>query len=431
MKINKSINKAFKDYLLNWEYKFYFVFGGYGSSKSYNTVFKIIMKLLTEKRKCLVVREVYATHRDSTFSLFKEIIEDMGLSSLIVTKTTPLQIKFPNGSQVIFRGMDNPEKLKSINDVSLVWCEECSEIKYAGFKELIGRLRHPTLKLHFILTTNPVSTSNWCYKYFFMDKKNKFFRLNDNDVYINKVVIKDNIYYHHSTVDDNKFVQEEYIKQLDEIKEYDIDLYRIARNGKFGTKGKKVLPNFNIMDHEEVLKNVNRIPYHRKYVGMDFGFVTSYNCVVRCAVDESNSSLYIYYCYYDKEKTDDVTADDLHDFKISKELITADCAEPKTIEYYRKQGFNMVACTKATKNNEGSRLQNTKKMKRFKNIYCSDKCREIIDELQDLVYKVDKNDEIIENEFNIDPHSLSALWYALDRFEFIDLKNYRLIDHAR
>jgi len=43
--------------------------------------------------------------------------------------------------------MDKPEKLKSINNISLIWLEECSEIKYAGFKELLGCLRHPTLDL--------------------------------------------------------------------------------------------------------------------------------------------------------------------------------------------------------------------------------------------------------------------------------------------
>ena len=48
--------------------------------------------------------------------------------------------------------------------------EECSEVKYDGFKELLGRLRHPTLKLHMILSTNPVSKGNWSYKHFFKDE---------------------------------------------------------------------------------------------------------------------------------------------------------------------------------------------------------------------------------------------------------------------
>lgn len=431
MRIKKVVNTAFKKYLFNWDHKFYFVFGGYGSSKSYNTALKILLKLLKEKRKCLVVREVYSTHRDSTFSLFKEIISDMGLDDLIKNKVSPLQIDFPNGSQIIFRGMDKPEKLKSINDVTVIWCEECSELKYEGFKELIGRLRHPSLKLHFILTTNPVSKTNWCYKYFFIDKNNKVFKQDDNEVYNNKIVVNNDVYYHHSTVDDNRFVQAEYIKQLDEIKSYDEDLYRIAREGRFGTKGLKVLPNFRVIKHEQVIEKMKGIPRHRRFNGMDFGFVTSYNALITCGVDEANGDLYISYCYYDKGKTDDITKEDIKKFRESHELIFGDAAEPKTIQYYRQQGFNMQPCTKATKNNEGSRIQNTKKMRRFKHIYCSDECQAVIDELQDLVYKEDKNGELIEDEFNIDPHTFSALWYALDRFEFVDFKNYKFISHAR
>ena len=94
-----------------------------------------------------------------------------------------MQIRFANGSKIIFKGMDKPEKLKSLNGVSIVWIEECSEVKYAGFKELLGRLRHPTLSNHIILSTNPVSKGNWCYKYFFQDKKNNFFVLNDEELY--------------------------------------------------------------------------------------------------------------------------------------------------------------------------------------------------------------------------------------------------------
>ena len=50
--------------------------------------------------------------------------------------------------------MDNPAKLKSINGVSIIWLEECSEVKYAGYKELLGRLRHMTMSNHIICSTN-------------------------------------------------------------------------------------------------------------------------------------------------------------------------------------------------------------------------------------------------------------------------------------
>lgn len=71
---------------------------------------------------------------------------------------------------------------------------------------------------------------------------------------------------------------------------------------------------------------------------------------------------------------------------------------------------------------QGSRLQYTKKIKRFKKIICSGQCRNTIFELKPLTYKKDKLGNIIEDEFKIDPHTLSAIWYALDDYEVTDLK---------
>ncbi|MCY9508552.1 PBSX family phage terminase large subunit, partial [Paenibacillus larvae] len=163
--IEKEVNPHFEDFLFDWHHKFYFLVGGYGSSKSYHVALKLILKLLEEKRTALVVREVYDTHRDSTYSLLEEIITDLGLDGTVRPITSPMQIRFPNGSKIIFKGMDKPAKLKSIHNVSIVWIEECSEVKYEGFKELLGRLRHPALDLHMLLSTNPVGEDNWTFKH--------------------------------------------------------------------------------------------------------------------------------------------------------------------------------------------------------------------------------------------------------------------------
>ncbi|MGO1042832.1 phage terminase large subunit [Clostridioides difficile] len=72
-------NDHLYDFIFNWDYKFYFLVGGYGSSKSYHIATKLIIKLLEEKRKALVVREVYDTMRDSCFSLLEEVAESMSL----------------------------------------------------------------------------------------------------------------------------------------------------------------------------------------------------------------------------------------------------------------------------------------------------------------------------------------------------------------
>ena len=74
MKVEYDIAPRFDDYIFDWDYETYLLLGGYGSSKSHHTAFKIILKLLQEKRKALVIRNVYATIHDSAFDLFCEII---------------------------------------------------------------------------------------------------------------------------------------------------------------------------------------------------------------------------------------------------------------------------------------------------------------------------------------------------------------------
>ncbi|WP_025092896.1 PBSX family phage terminase large subunit [Bacillus safensis] len=415
--MEKEVNPHFRKFLFDWDQKFQFLVGGYGSSKSYHIALKLILKLLDEKRTALVIREVYDTHRDSTFSLFEEIVNDLGLDHVIQCRTSPLMLKFYNGSRIIFKGLDKPAKLKSINNISIIWIEECSEVKYEGFKELLGRLRHPTLQLHMILSTNPVGQDNWTYRHFFKDDQNNRFILDDERLYKERTIAINDTYYHHSTAEDNLFLPVSYIKQLDELKEYDPDLYRIARKGHFGINGIRVLPQFEVQPHEDVMLAISNINRPLLRAGMDFGFVDSYNAVVRLAVDHEKKYLYIYWEYYDRGKTDDVTVEDLKEFIETKELIKAD-NEQKTIAYFRKMGYNMVAAHKF----QGSRLQYTKKIKRFKKIICSDSCKNTIYELQPLTYKTDKRGNIIEDEFQIDPHTFSAIWYALDDYEVTDLK---------
>lgn len=414
--VNFVLNDHFFDFVDDWNCKIYFLVGGYGGSKSYHIAVKLLKKLLKEKRKAMVVREVFDTLRDSCFDLLQEVACAMEVDDLMTFTSSPMQVRFKNGSRIIFKGMDKPAKLKSLNGVSIVWIEECSEVKYEGFKEILGRLRHPTLSNHIILSTNPVSKSNWCYKYFFQNKKEKVFVLDDQELYKKRIIILGNVYYHHSTVDDNFFVTADYVDQLDDLQTHDPDLYRIARKGRFGTNGKLVFPQFEVQPEREVLQKIRRIRDPIEKNGMDFGFVKSYNAVVRMMIDHEEKILYIYDEYYSRDKTDPEIAADMEKWK--DVLIKADCAEPKAIRYFKQQGFRIRSCKKF----KGSRSVYTKKVKRFRKIICADTCQNTIDELQDLTFAVDKDGEIIEDEFNIDPHTLSAIWYGLDDYEVSDLK---------
>lgn len=416
MELNVIANDHFEDFIFDWNYKFYFLVGGYGSSKSYHVAEKLHIKLLQEKRKALVVREVYDTMRDSCFSLLEEVAESMGIYDRLKFKTSPMQVIYPNGSKIIFKGMDKPQKLKSINGVSVIWLEECSEVKYAGYKELLGRLRHLDSSNHIICSTNPVGEDNWTFKHFFKDEENERIILDDSKLYDERIVVANNTYYHHSVCDDNYFLPSSYIEELEQMKEYDPDLYRVARLGRFGVNGTKVLPQFEVMEHDEVINRIGDIPAKWYKYGMDFGFETSYNALMSMVIDDKNKDLYIYDEYYKNKMTDDKTAKEIEHYK--EKLIISDSAEPKTIRYYQQQGFKMKPCKKFA----GSRLQNIKKVKRFRHIYCSDNCKKTIKELKNLTYAIDSKGSIIYDEFNIDPHTFSAIWYGLDGYEVSDLK---------
>lgn len=439
-KATMSISPAFDNFIFDWDYETYLAIGSYGSGKSHAIVQKILLKLFTEKRKACVFRDVYDTHKESTFDLIKQILEDLGLladngvrkhPTKVCFKNSPLEFKFPNGSRIIFKGMDSTEKLKSLNGVSIVWIEECSEVSYEAYLEILGRIRTPNKTMHFVLSCNPVGKFNWVYQNFFEkinDDGSVTKVLNDEILYQQKTLVKKGVYYHHSTCDDNPFLPKEYIKRLDDLKNYDPNLWVVARLGRFGSTGMRVLPQFEVMQHRLVMHAVSEIPDKWHKIGMDFGFETSYNAVIKCAIDDEHKWLYIYDEYYKNHMTDDKTAEDLinWDEYIKEQLIKADNAEPKSIQYYRQQGFRMRPCKKlADKKSDGSRLANTKKVKRFRRIICSNKCQNAIKEMKDLTYKKNKDGSINPSQFNIDSHCFSSIWYALDDYTVADIKEQK------
>ena len=345
-----------------------------------------------------------------------------------MAKKSPLEFKFPNGSRIIFRGMDKPKKIKSINGVSIVWMEEASEIKYEAFKELLGRVRPSSLSMHFILSFNPVGKENWTYNHFFkrlLDDGRQKVILDDEELYKNHTLVRRGVYYHHSVPEDNPFLPPAYIKRLNDIKTYDYELWRVAKLGKFGANGTRVLPQFVIADSDRmVLDIVKSIPRNMRFYGMDFGFESSYNAVVSMAVDDAHKILYIYDEIYKNHITDDKFAKEpgMQRLRAKDVIIVADNEDPKAIAFYRQSGFKMRGCKNKF---PGSRLSNTRKIKRFYKIVCAPHCTNCIRELKDLTYAKDASGNVIYDEFNIDPHTFSAIWYGLDTYNVADVKEMK------
>lgn len=445
------VNDRFESFVNDHNYRTYFSIGAYGSGKSHDAgAAKLITMCLEEKRLALVVRDTYKSLKESCFSMIKEILLDeldileedtrKRKSKKVMYREHTLEFIFPNGSRIIFMGLDKPERVKSINGVSLVWFEELPEIKYSAYKEIRLRARCKGKKTHYIITCNPIDMQNWVYKEFFahIDKDGReIVKVDHHKLYVEKDIVYNNTWYHHSTAEDNGYLPEDYVDMIDELKDTDPDLWRIARLGQFGPKGTIVLPQFTItQDVEQTMEEIRALPVGQHFIGFDFGYETSYNAVVRMAVDMKKQWLYLYDEIYENKVTDNifVMRDDMQMLKDELQLlrkrklpvnpIVGDSASPEKIEYYRQQGFLIRSCKNrgVGEGKKGTRLSNTQKIKRFNKIIAMPHCENIIRECQHLTYKEDRNGVVHYSDFTIDPHTFSAIWYGLDNYHVADLK---------
>jgi len=411
-----KVNHKFSEFITQpLDEDLYLEIGGYGSGKSHSVIQKLVLTLVQEERTALVVRQHYNTLKDSVYSLIKEIIvadfEDYLLS---ITKS-PLHIKFKNGSEILFRGVSDPEKLKSINKVSLVFIEEASEIGLDGYRELLGRLRSREKKNIFFLATNPVSFDNWIYKEFF-EKQG----INEVDFYTKERIYTEfagmKIRMNHSTYKDNAMLPEAYKKRLEGFKETDPYLYDVAALGRFGVLGERLFPNHEVIEYDE-------IPNGLELCGLDLGYSISYNSCVRLYVDDITSTITITDEFYSKGQTSEELASSLREREFSNNVIYTDLAAPQIIRELNVYGINAVKCKKV----KGQKMQGLKKVKNYR-VKIHSRCKQTISDFKNLCFFKDKDGNIHEDKFNFDSHILDSVIYALSYHEpkqFSVKHNYR------
>lgn len=138
----KVFNECYLPYLDN-EDRYLLFYGGGSSGKSFFIAQYLIRKMMSQKMNVLVVRQTANTNRNSTFALLKQVIKMWGVSNLF--KTTDLKITCINGNEMIFSGLDDVEKLKSITfqsgELTHIWVEEATETSEEDINQLKIRLR--------------------------------------------------------------------------------------------------------------------------------------------------------------------------------------------------------------------------------------------------------------------------------------------------
>ena len=219
----KVFNRAYLPYLDN-EDRYLVIYGGSGSGKSYFIAERYVYKMLRQKMNLLVVRATGKSNRDSTFALIKQIINRWGLSQLFKINESDMRIKCINNSnEIVFSGLDDVEKLKSITfsngELTDIWIEEASEVMEADFNQLDIRLRGKGSKKQIVLSFNPIDINHWIKKKLIDTKRGTVLR---------------------TTYKDNEFLDEDYKALLESYKETDPYYYAVYCLGEWGVYGSTI-----------------------------------------------------------------------------------------------------------------------------------------------------------------------------------------------
>ncbi|MDV5112703.1 PBSX family phage terminase large subunit [Clostridium perfringens] len=373
----------YRPYFKDYKTRVNVFYGGAGSGKSKFIVQKMFYKLLNDKRKCLVVRKVGATIRESIFAEFKTLIADLGIYNQC-----------------------------SINK------EEATELVENDFTQLNLRLRSKKNNQQIHIMFNPVSKVNWVYKVFFESK------------YKGALIVK-------TTYKDNTFLPKDYIESIENLKETNYAMWEIYANGKFASLDKRVFTNWEVLDFdieeikreeaEQVARNLGlnvtnlmnpkgnpflKNHFTRKtYFGLDFGYTNDPSAFIVFLVDEKKKLMWIYDEFYRSGMLNEDIYNLIAYKGYSKEKIIADSAEPKSIEELRRLGLRRVSPARKGKD---SIIHGIQYLQGYK-IYIHPKCVNTIMEFENYTWQKDKKTgEYINKPIDDYCHLIDSLRYGAE-----------------
>lgn len=377
-------NDAYYPYLFDYSNRYEVYYGRAGSGKSVFITQKILCKACTSKRKVLIIRKYATTLKDSVFQLFIDQLKKWKIYKFCKVNMSTYTITLPNESVLLFKGLDDPEKIKSITDITDIWCEECSELSLDEFTQLDLRLRAQSGNLQIFVSFNPVSKQNFVYQKWFANGA------------------PDNTFVLHTTYKDNKFLPKEYIDALLEKQKSNPTYYKIYALGEFCTLDKLVYYNWKVedFDHTQIKGKL--------LVGLDFGYTNDPTALVASVM--TDKKIYIFKEWVDTNKTNPQIAQVIKSLGLQKSTIICDSAEPKSIQELRQNG--VYAARESTKGPD-SIIHGIQRLWEYE-IIVHPSCTETITEFENYAWQKDKTTgEYINKPIDMFNHCMDALRYSL------------------
>lgn len=374
--------------LLDDTHRFLGFKGSAGSGKSYFITQKIIYRCLCENIRVLVCRRTGASIRQTCFALFKEVLEKWQLTPYVKIRETDYNLKFPNGSEIIFTGLDEETKLLSLANITVIFVEEAYEVPYEIFEQLNLRLRGGKNQ-QLIFAFNPISKKHWLYDFCVVHPPQSFI-------------------FSETTYKDNPFLSPEYVAAIEELETRNPAKWKVYGLGQWGSPIEGlVFTNWHqeIFNPMELMADSSRKLEHR--TGSDLGFVDA-TTIITSLYDRENKIIYVYDEFYKSGCQLDEIYDAFIKMRLNKTLIYMDAAEPRSIQYFRNKGLNVKGSIKGADSVKAGILflQNH-------HIIVHPNCKHLIEELENFSYIKDKNTgEYTEKTTHEYSHAIDGLRYA-------------------
>lgn len=385
------------------KYTYFNLPGGRGSAKS-SFVSLVIVKGVasdpTGETNAVCFRLVADTMSDSVFAQNQWAIDTLGMSHLWKSTTKPLRHTYiPTGAQIIYKGLDKAEKLKSIRPkrgiFRYIWLEEFAELPGAGFVRNVMQsvIRGKGQKFTVFRSFNPpISKNNWA---------NTFIQQPDPKA---KTLLTN------YTMIPPEWLGEEFIYEAERLREINPDAYRHEYLGEAVGTGGEVFPTLDIREiTKDEIKNMEYI-----YQGVDFGFAADPACFIRMAYDRKHETLYFLDEIYKRGISNTALAEEIKRRKYDDYAIICDCAEPKSVNDLRDNGLPARSCYKAP----GCVEYRIKWLQHRRIVIDPRRTPNAHREFVNYSYPVDKNGQILSQLVDKDNHSIDAAAYGLTRVIF-------------
>ena len=399
MNISVPMNPCFRDADRS-EKRYIVMKGSAGSGKSVDTAQHYILRLMRNPGRNLVaMRKSDITNRDSTFAELTAAIYRMfgdQADRYWRINKSPLQLTCRhNGNKIIFRGMNDDkqrEKLKSITfqkgKLTDVWLEEATEFTQADVEIIDDRLRGelpPGQFYQIRMTFNPVSSSHWI--------KKVFFDLPDQ-----------NVFTHHSTYRDNRFIDAAYMARMDRRRLVDPEGYKIYGLGEWGESGGLILSNYVV---EEFDTSPERFDYMVN--SQDFGYNHA-DCIGEVGFKDGDLYLCKELYVFEKDTAEIIELANARGFCKSLRM-WCDSAEPDRIKMWRKAGYR----AQSVKKGPGSVKAQIDHLKQLR-IHIHPSCVNTIKEIQQWKWQKDeRTGQYLDEPVNFFDDAMAMLRYSIEQ----------------